>query len=176
MRLFARKMWDYKAFFKRFRFLKSLITSKTLWLLVGIGLFWSLDLPKSLADSVCLAPSLENINANSYELFLQPAGLNNGFSVISAIITAYSSSVDETDGDPYITASGKYVREGVIANNNLPFGTKVKIPALYGDKIFVVEDRMADRYNGRNRFDIWMNSKDLAISFGVQAADLVILD
>ena len=69
-------------------------------------------------------------------------------------VTAYSSSPDETDNTPFITASGKTVRDGVVATNVLPFGTKIKIPSLFGDKIFTVEDRMHRRM--KNVMDIWM--------------------
>jgi 3D (Asp-Asp-Asp) domain-containing protein len=94
---------------------------------------------------------------------------------IKVMITAYSSSPDETDDTPFITASNKYVRDGIIANNLLPFGTKVRIPALYGDKIFVVEDRMHKR-KPNHQFDIWFPSKQLAINFGVKTAELEILE
>jgi 3D (Asp-Asp-Asp) domain-containing protein len=82
--------------------------------------------------------------------------------VVSA--SAYSSSVDETDDTPFITARGTYVRDGIVAANFLPFGTAIKIPALYGDKIFVVEDRMNKRYN--LNVDLWFPSKALAKQFG----------
>lgn len=54
-------------------------------------------------------------------------------------ITAYSSSVDETDGTPFITANGARVRDGIVATNLLPFGTKIKIPSLFGGKVFVLK-------------------------------------
>jgi len=41
------------------------------------------------------------------------------------------------------------VRDGVIATNILPFGTKVRIPEIFGDKVFVVEDRMARKHADR---------------------------
>lgn len=88
-------------------------------------------------------------------------------------ITAYSSSVDETDSTPFITASGMHVRDGIVATNMLPFGTKVELPALFGDKVFVVEDRMAKRMV--NVLDIWMPSKGAALRFGVNHTDVVIL-
>ncbi|OGN34212.1 MAG: hypothetical protein A3I39_00660 [Candidatus Yanofskybacteria bacterium RIFCSPLOWO2_02_FULL_47_9b] len=78
--------------------------------------------------------------------------------------TAYSSSVDETDSTPFITAKGTYVRDGIIAANFLPFGTAVKIPAIYGNKIFVVEDRMNQRFS--DRIDLWFPSKQAARQFG----------
>ena len=64
---------------------------------------------------------------------------------IKMIITAYSSTYEETDDTPFITASGDMVRDGIVANNLLPFGTKVRIPELYSNKIFVVQDRMNQR-------------------------------
>ena len=82
----------------------------------------------------------------------------------SVIATAYSSSVDETDSTPFITAKGTYVRDGIIAANFLPFGTAVKIPAIYGNKIFVVEDRMNQRFS--DRIDLWFPSKQAARQFG----------
>ena len=54
---------------------------------------------------------------------------------IKALITAYSSTPWETDDDPYITAAGTRVREGIVANNYFPFGTKIRIPEIFGDKI-----------------------------------------
>jgi len=82
--------------------------------------------------------------------------------IVSA--SAYSSSVDETDDTPFITARGTYVRDGIVAANFLPFGTVIKIPAIYGNKIFVVEDRMNSRYN--LNVDLWFPSKELAKQFG----------
>ena len=99
--------------------------------------------------------------------------------IIKVVITAYSSSWDETTGIPgmpgTITASGKTVADGVIANNMLPFGTKVRIPKLYGNKIFVVEDRM-NKNKGKHQIDIWMPSKPLAVNFGVKTLDMEILE
>ena len=94
---------------------------------------------------------------------------------IKVVITAYSSTPDQTDDTPFITASGKYVRDGIIANNMLPLGTKVMIPSLYGDKVFVVEDRMNKRKSDYH-IDIWMPDRPSAINFGVKTADIEILE
>jgi len=88
-------------------------------------------------------------------------------------VTAYSSSPDETDDTPFITASGHHVRDGIIATNILPFGTRVIIPAISEDKIFVVDDRMNERFS--NNVDIWMPSKSEARRFGIMQADIEIL-
>jgi 3D (Asp-Asp-Asp) domain-containing protein len=88
-------------------------------------------------------------------------------------VTAYSSSPDETDNDPFITATGKFVRDGFAATNILPFGTKIKIPSLFGDKIFTIEDRM--HYRKTNVVDIWMESKEKALKFGAHYVEVIIL-
>lgn len=93
---------------------------------------------------------------------------------IPAIITAYSSTVWQTDDTPFITAANTWVRDGIIANNGLPFGTKVKVPAVYGDKIFVVEDRMNVRKSNQH-FDIWFESLWDARQFGVKQAYIEVL-
>jgi 3D (Asp-Asp-Asp) domain-containing protein len=93
---------------------------------------------------------------------------------ITVIVTAYSSSADQTDDTPFITASGKSVGDGIIANNMLPFGTKIKIPKLYGDKIFTVEDRMSKKKSDYH-IDIWMPTRPSAINFGIKTADIEVL-
>ena len=80
--------------------------------------------------------------------------------------TAYSSTVDQTDSSPFITASGTYVRDGIIAANFLPFGTVVRIPDIYGGKLFVVEDRMHERY--WYNIDIWFPDRSMAKEFGAR--------
>lgn len=94
---------------------------------------------------------------------------------IKVVVTAYSSTESQTDDSPFITASNKYVKDGIVANNMLPFGTKIRIPELYGDKIFVVEDRMNKRM-GNHRFDIWFPSQTLALNFGVKTTEIEILE
>jgi len=89
------------------------------------------------------------------------------------IVTAYSSTPDQTDSSPFITASGTYVRDGIVAANFLKFGTQVKFPQLYGDKIFVVEDRMA--LKNSHKIDIWMPTKEEAVEFGVKKTEMIIL-
>lgn len=81
-------------------------------------------------------------------------------------VTAFSSTPDQTDDTPFIMASGKYVYDGAIAANFLPFGAQVRFPDLYGDKVFIVEDRMNKRYD--HRMDIWMETRSEAKKFGVK--------
>jgi len=91
----------------------------------------------------------------------------------TVIITAYSSTPDQTDATPFITAAGTHVRDGIIATNFLKFGTKVKIPELFGDKVFTVEDRMAPKNN--HKIDIWFPDRQSALEFGVQKAEVAVL-
>jgi len=81
-------------------------------------------------------------------------------------ITAYSSTIGQTDDTPFIMASGKHVYDGAVAANFLPLGTKVKFPDLYGEKIFTVEDRMHERF--QDRIDIWFETQTEARSFGMK--------
>lgn len=94
---------------------------------------------------------------------------------LRVIVTGYSSTTFETDDDPYITAAGTQVREGIVANNLLPIGTKIKIPELYGDEIFVVEDRMHWK-KGHYHVDIWFPSYWQAKNFGAQRTQIEILE
>ncbi|MBI2003577.1 MAG: 3D domain-containing protein [Parcubacteria group bacterium] len=93
------------------------------------------------------------------------------FYTVSA--TAYSSTPEQTDHTPFITASGIHVRDGVAAANFLPFGTVFKIPEIFGDKIFVVEDRMNRRY--WLNIDIWFPEKELAKEFGIKVVTIEIV-
>jgi len=89
-------------------------------------------------------------------------------------LTAYSSVPEETDDSPLITATNKTVRDGFIAANFLPFGTKVKIPEFFGNKVFVVEDRMSRRKT--DFMDVWMPSKEKAAQFGIHRAEVVVVE
>ncbi|MBI2051005.1 MAG: 3D domain-containing protein [Parcubacteria group bacterium] len=80
--------------------------------------------------------------------------------------TAYSSEPRQTDSTPFTTAWITPVRDGVVALNFLPKGSMVRFPDLYGDKVFIVEDRMNVRY--QYRVDIWMNTRAEAKQFGLK--------
>lgn len=94
--------------------------------------------------------------------------------MISVILTAYSSTFDQTDDTPFTTASNTRTRDGVIAANFLAFGTKVKIPSVFGDKVFTVEDRMAKKHD--DKIDVWFPERYMAKNFGVKEADVLILE
>lgn len=94
---------------------------------------------------------------------------------VRVVVTAYSSTVAETDRDPFTTASGSKVRDGVVAMNGIAFGTKIRLPDYFGDKIFTVEDRMHPRH-GTRYLDIWMPLKEQAKAWGVKRTTIEILE
>ena len=90
---------------------------------------------------------------------------------VTVQVSGYNSEVGQTDASPFIMANGNHVRWGAVAANiidangrNIPFGTVIKIPSLYGDQLFVVEDRLNKRYT-RN-VDIWFANKADALKLG----------
>lgn len=93
-------------------------------------------------------------------------------------ITAYTSEVAQTDNDPCTTANGfnlcKHGQEDSIAANFLKFNTKVRIPELFGDHVFIVRDRMNRRHP--DRLDIWFKDKDKAIRFGYKVAKIEVIE
>lgn len=94
---------------------------------------------------------------------------------IPVIVTAYSSTPWETQGNPFITAAGTWVRDGIVANNKYSFGTKIRFPEIYGDRIFVVEDRMNSRKSSYH-FDIWFPSYSEAKEFGAKKTYIEVLE
>lgn len=100
--------------------------------------------------------------------------LVSDYQVFNVVVTAYSSSYDETDSTPFVTAAGTRTRDGVIAANFLSFGDKVKIPELFGDKVFVVEDRMNRRFS--DRLDVWFPTKWQAKRFGKHNAQIIVFE
>ncbi len=93
------------------------------------------------------------------------------------VITAYTSEVAQCDSSPCITANGfnvcEHGIEDTVAVNWLKFGTRIRIPDLFGDRIFVVRDRMNKKHN--DKVDIWMINKKDALKFGKKVAKIEVL-
>lgn len=89
---------------------------------------------------------------------------------LKLIVTAYSSTPEETDSTPCIAASGydlcRHDLENVVACNFLPIGTKIKIPELDPYQVYTVVDRMHERFN--SRLDLWKKSHQEAKVFGIK--------
>ena len=111
--------------------------------------------------------------ANTLFPIIPPSPPERVVRTIPVMVTAYSSTVDQTDDTPFITASGSWVRDGIVAANFVPMGTRIKLPELYGDRIFVVEDRMHPRK--KYQVDIWFASYSEAKNFGAKLVNVEIL-
>lgn len=170
-------------------FLKSLMILPVLLVLTGFGPL-DLGLEKQEFKSLTHIPLEDKNYLSKEEIEAEIAAYNQKQSIaVSALklrylvrsqpgvyivsATAYSSTVDQCDSTPFITASGQSVRDGIIATNFLPFGTKVRIPEFYGDKVFEVQDRMNARYY--MRIDIWMPSRGQALQFGLRQVKIEVL-
>ena len=90
------------------------------------------------------------------------------------VATAYSSTPDQTDSTPCIAASGYNVcnkTENIIAVSRdlvrlLGYGTQVRFPELYGQKVFSIEDTMNMRF--KERIDFHLDSREEAKNFGIK--------
>ncbi len=152
-------------------------TTTTLKIAVNLAVLWAVisQIALPLVVKADIATDMANLSqkliaeGQTFKQGARPEDRETPDKVITkAVITAYTSTPGQTDDTPFIAASGKRVHDGMIAANGLPFGTRVKIPAVYGEKIFVVEDRMNRRY-GYGRFDVWLDmSRAEARKFGVK--------
>jgi hypothetical protein len=102
----------------------------------------------------------------------EPAPLLAHLYRIPVIVTGYSSTPEETDEDPFVTASNKMVQRGYIAlSRDLLRPYTPGAPFTFGDQVevlgvgvFQVEDTMNPRY--RMRADIWFEDKERALAWG----------
>jgi 3D (Asp-Asp-Asp) domain-containing protein len=91
---------------------------------------------------------------------------------VQAVVTGYSSTPDQTDETPWLTAWSTQTRPGVIALSRDLLRTFTDgAPFDYGDRIlvagvgvFLVEDTMADRWT--SRADIWFPTRQQAQQWG----------
>lgn len=125
-----------------------------------------------------LSEKIENSTEISKESTISAEKIYNVKNTYKVSMTAYSSTVDQTDSSPCITADGFNVcennEENVVAANFLPFGTKIMIPELFGDRVFTVHDRMNARYH--YKVDVWMKDRQSALKFGVKYATIVVVE
>ena len=130
-----------------------------------------------LADTNTILPAINtNFEVSSPKTIVDEEKTSETLKVIKkqkTTVTAYSSTVDQTDSSPFYTASGTHVHNGTIASNFLKFGTKVRFPSIYPDRIFIVEDRMNVRFN--DRVDIWFPTRQEAKNFGAKRLEIEIL-
>ena len=138
--------------------------------IISAVLLISLGTLKTAVIGDVVSPAVEPLAYNSSLVNDTPIMDNK---VVEVTVTAYSSRIGETDEEPFITAAGTTVRPVVVAANWLPLGTKVRIPDIFGDQVFTVEDRMAKKNN--NKLDVWFSDTGDALRFGVRRTRVEIL-
>ena len=113
-------------------------------------------------ESLIMLP--EEIQEENLQKLREEAMQVEAVSTVYMEASAYNSVPGQTDGSPFKTAIGSLTREGVIASNYFPIGTKIQIPDHFGDQVFRVEDRMNPRYH--KTLDIWMEEISDAKQWG----------
>lgn len=88
---------------------------------------------------------------------------------MNSIITAYCAcTLCCGPGAKGINALGKRPQQGIsiAAPRSIPLGThiKVTVPGAFTNKVFIVDDRTAKRFDGR--FDLFFASHKEALKFG----------
>jgi 3D (Asp-Asp-Asp) domain-containing protein len=109
-----------------------------------------------------------------------PASIEHLRSVfrVSITVTGYSSTMDQTDDSPLITAMNTTVHPGMLALSRdllreftrgapFQFGDVVELEGL---GVFTVEDTMNPRYE--KRADIWFQSREAATRWGTRTLHL----
>lgn len=112
-------------------------------------------------------------------LLNQPASAKTLF-VGDVTVTSYNSLAAQTQGNPFITATGTRTRPGVIAVSRdlvraYGYGAKLKIvswkktngcnpQAIPKNVTYRIEDTMHPRWN--RKIDIWLPSRSQSINFG----------
>lgn len=132
----------------------------TIKILVVFSLFTFLVLGEAISpiEAQAQLSSLDATGAFFTPNYSQPE-------IIYVTVTGYSPSTDETDNTPWVTAANTLTRPGIVASNDLPFGTKIKLPTIFGEEVKVVEDRMNRRFS--NRIDVVFSHKREAKAFGI---------
>ena len=136
-----------------------------------------INTPEAMAAEIEITPLIGPEN-KSFGPDVKPSDPYRVVRSSTHTMTAYNSEAAQTDSTPCITANGfdvcKHGIEDTVAANFLPMGTKIRIPDLFGDRVFTVRDRMNKRYS--DRVDIWMIHKTDALKFGVRKARIEVLE
>lgn len=113
-----------------------------------------------------------------------------GREVLEVTMTAYSSTVDQTDDSPFTTSTLQPVRSGIVAVSRdllaeqLPYGTTLRVLEAHGEgekcgawqipMLLEVQDTMHLRK--RNQIDLWLPSRNEALQWGYCQATVEIID
>ena len=138
----------------------------------------NVDMPVVLSNALLATSSPETVPSKlapaERKIVLRPKFKVQAGTTFDLTVTAYSSTVDQCDSDPFTTASGTHVHDGTVAVNFLPFGTHVIFPDYSGNKVYTIEDRTNAKYS--SRADIWMVSRGAALQFGKRHLQMVVVE
>jgi 3D (Asp-Asp-Asp) domain-containing protein len=137
------------------------------------------DMPVVLGNALLASSSPETVpsklTSTEGRILPRPKGFRvQPGTTFDLTVTAYSSTVDQCDSDPFTTASGTRVHDGTVAANFLPFGTHVTFPDYSGNKVYTIEDRTNAKYS--SRADMWMVSRSAALQFGKRHLQMVVVE
>jgi 3D (Asp-Asp-Asp) domain-containing protein len=160
---------------------KTIVSAMLSGAVIGWALFSGISPAGSRPEAPWVGEALTQANTELQqamsllqECFGAPVELSR-VRTLPVTLTAYSSTEDQCDEDPHITASNKPVRNGIIAVSHdlmvewgLTFGQRVLIP---GHGLYEVQDRMNRRW--QRKVDIWHNDREAARLFGRQKGVLI---
>lgn len=94
--------------------------------------------------------------------------------LLMTVFTCFSVNAEVMTVSAYthtgaVMANGEYPYVGAVASDDLPLGTRV----LINGNEYVVADRFGGGYT--NAIDIFVDSYEEAIEFGVQYLDVIVL-
>ena len=108
--------------------------------------------------------------AEAQEVTIVEKGGDNKLT-INANVSAYTSSADETDENPWENAAGTRPGPGSLAcPSRFALGTEFVIEG----EVYTCDDRMNKRYRDGNHFDVWVESKEEAYEFGRQELTITV--
>ena len=107
------------------------------------------------------------------------------YATYTLMATAYNSLPSQTDGDPFITATGAHTRFGIVALSRdmlrrIPYGSSLRLEDVGGrysgafaGTTFIVEDTMnVSKYQ---QIDVWFPAYSQAVQFGVRTLRITVL-
>lgn len=132
----------------------------------------TVDIPSDLSQAASSRSFLSWLGIRSLSRLARP---EVGTAFANIVSTGFASSPYQTDATPCRTAAGNIVRPGTVASNFLPLGTllRIKVDGKEVPGTFIVEDRMADRFN--SRLDIWFAQTSQALDFGKRRVEITVI-
>lgn len=156
-----------KALLKRKAFIKKLANSVITAVVVILGLIMAyFPMYYSLAKEIEYVAEPQIVAVEPTPVLIEV------HKKIQASVSAYTSSADETDSNPFENAMGTRPQHGSMA---CPREYKLGTTVYIGERRFVCDDRMNIRYNDGKHFDIWVEDKATAYAWGRQSIEVSVV-